>query len=220
MALLTVEELETYAPEVAGATSIDILVAQTAIEAWLGFPIEQTQRIEILQLTARSKTTQLSYHPIADTPAPVIEVRQGNERDRLDRQSVMTDWFTLQAGDYILDATGLISLNTLNSSVSFGFNLISATDLRATYTAGLDFTQDTPEIKALKAATGQIITYQASDHFKSGVIELDIKNQFRQKWTFGGGGSGGSGMTGAGQTPGALFRPFQKYKSRNAILAG
>ncbi|ESA39095.1 hypothetical protein N836_28890 [Leptolyngbya sp. Heron Island J] len=219
MALLTVEELETYAPEVTGATSIDILVAQTAIEAWLGFSIEQTQRIEILQLTVRSKTTQLSYHPIADTPAPVIEVRQGNERDRLDRQSVVTDWLTLQAGDYVLDATGLISLNTLNSSVSFGFNLISATDLRATYTAGLDFTQDTPEINALKAATGQIIAYQASDHFKSGVIELDIKNQFRQKWASGS-GSGGSGMSGAGRTPETLFRPFQKYKPRSGILAG
>ena len=217
MAILTTEELATYAPGVTGGTDIDILVAQTAIEGRLGFPIELSERVEILTLTARSKTTQLSYHPIADTPAPVLEIRQGNERDRLDRQSVLTDWVTLQEGDYVLDATGLISLNILNSSVSFSFNLISATELRATYTAGLDFTQDNPEINALKAATGQIITYQNSDQFKSGITEIDIKDQVRKKWTSSG---GGSGVSVAGQTPESFFRPFQKYKPRSAILAG
>ncbi|MEO0432398.1 MAG: hypothetical protein AAF151_11950 [Cyanobacteria bacterium J06656_5] len=216
MAILTTEELAAYAPGVTGGTDIDILVAQTAIESWLGFPIELSERVEILKLTARSKTTQLSYHPIADTPAPVIEIRQGNERDRLDRQSVVIDWVALQSGDYVLDATGLISLNILNSSVSFGFNLISATELRATYTAGLDFTQDNPEINALKAATGQIITYQNSDQFKSGITEIDIKDQVRKKWTSSG---GGSGVSAAGQTPESFFRPFQKYKPRSAILA-
>lgn len=216
MAILTVGELATYAPGVSGGTEVDILNAQTAIEAWLGFPIEQAERIEILQLTARSKTTQLSYHPIASSPDPVIEARQGNDRDRLDRQSVVTDWFTLQAGDYILDSTGLISLNILNSSVSFGFNLSYSTDLRATYTAGLDFTQDTPEIKALKAATGQIISYQTSEQFKTGAQEVEIKNQYRRKWASGNGNNGGT----AGQTPDAFFVPFQKYKPRSAILAG
>ncbi|EKU98116.1 hypothetical protein Lepto7375DRAFT_7377 [Leptolyngbya sp. PCC 7375] len=217
MAILTTQELATYAPTVANATEVDILIAQAAIESWLGFPIEQQERIEILQLTTRSKTTQLSYYPITETPAPVIEVRQGNERDRFDRQSVVTDWFTLEAGDYILDATGLLSLNILNSAVSFGFNLIKATDLRATYTAGLDFTQDTPEIKALKAATGQILTYQASDRFKSGITEIRVDNQFQKKW---GSSSGSNGMSAAGQTPELFFRPFQKYKPRSGILAG
>lgn len=214
MAILDENELCTYAPN-ADANEASILVAQVSIEAWLGFPIEQAERVEILQLTDRSKTTQLSYHPIADTPAPVIEVRQGNERDRLDRQSVVTDWFTLQAGDYILDDTGQISLNVLNSAVSFGFNLINSTELRATYTAGLDFTQDTAEINALKAATGQIITYQASPVFSSGLIEKRIDNHITKKYA-----SSGTSALAAGQTPDALFRAFQKYKPRSMILAG
>ena len=216
MAILDTSELSTYAPSASSAGVLGILNAQAAIESWLGFPIELSERVEILKLTTRSKTTQLSYHPIADTPAPVIEIRQGNERDRLDRQSVVTNWIALQAGDYVLDATGLISLNILSSSVSFGFNLISATELRATYTAGLDFTQDNPEINAFKAATGQIITYQNSDQFKSGITEIDIKDQVRKKWNSSG---GGSGVSAAGQTPKSFFRPFKKYKPRSAILA-
>ena len=217
MAILTTQELTTYAPTVAGGTEVNILIAQAAIEAWLGFPIEQAERVEILPLTARSKTTQLSYHPIADTPVPVIEIRQGNERDRLDRQSGVTDWVTLQSGDYVLDATGLLSLNIVNSAVSFGVTSINATDLRATYTAGLDFTQDTPEIKALKAATGQIITYQDSDHFKTGVTELRVDKQFQKKWAT---NSSSNGVSAAGQVPELFFRPFQKYKPRSGILAG
>ena len=217
MAILTTAELATYAPEVDGANVLNILNAQAAIESWVGFSIELSERVEILQLTARSKTTQLSYHPIADTPAPVVEVRQGNERDRLDRQSVVTDWYTLEVGDYVLDSTGLLSLNTINSAIAFGFRVADITEARATYTAGLDFSQDTSEINQLKAAAGLIITYQSSPSFSSNVTEIDVDDQFREKYASASGG--GNGVT-PGKVPEVFFRPFQKYKPRSAILVG
>ena len=216
MAILTTSELATYAPGVTGGTDVDIMIAQSAIDAWLGYPIEQAERVEILSLTARSKTVQLSYHPIASSPVAVIEVRQGNARDRLDRQSVVTDWHALASGDYVLDATGLISLNILNSAVTFGFTLDSVTQIRATYTAGLDFTQDNTEINALKAAVGQIITYQKnSPQFTTGIRRLRVDNQFDKEFS-----SSGNAEMLPGQTPEALFKPFQTYKLRSIILAG
>lgn len=218
MAILDVSELSTYAPSVTSGSVVDILVAQAAIEAWLGFPVEQSERVEILQLTSRSKRAQLSYHPVSTTPNPVIEIRQGGSRDRLDRQPETTDWISVEANDYVLDATGLISLSTSISFARLGFACINATELRATYTAGLDFTQNNPEINALKAATGQIITYQSSRRFKSGVSEVEVKNQFRQKWSAG--TSNSSGSSAAGSTPESFFLPFQKYKPRSVILAG
>lgn len=212
MAFLTEDDLCTYAPS-ADVDDSSIIFAQATIEAWLGYPLEQAERVEILKLTTRSKTAQLSYWPIASTPTPVIEVRQGNERDRLDRQSVVTDWFTLATSDYILDDTGKLSLNILNSAVTFGFNLNYSTEVRATYTAGVDFSQDTAEVNALKAATGAVITYQTSPNFSTGVSEIDIDNHIRKKYS----GSGSSALP-AGQTPEILFRAFQKYKPRSMVL--
>lgn len=218
MAILTTNELPTYAPGIRRGNDADILIAQVAIEAWLGFSIEQQERVEILSLTDRSKTAQLSYHPIATTPAPVIEVRQGNERDRLDRQSAVTDWATLQAGDYVLDATGLLSLNTVSSAISFGFRVAASTEARATYTAGINFTQNTAEVNALKAAIGQIITYQKTSlQFATGIKKVRIQDQVEKEYF--GGGSGDNALT-PGQTPETLFRAFQKYKPRSAILVG
>ncbi|NEQ52173.1 MAG: hypothetical protein F6K11_18870 [Leptolyngbya sp. SIO3F4] len=215
MAILDESDLYTYVSN-ADADEASIFLAQSTIEAWLGFPIEKAERIEILQLTTRSKTAQLSYVPIASSPIPVLEVRQGNERDRLDRQSVVTDWVTLQSGDYVLDPTGLISLNTRNSTVSFGLTPNHSTELRATYTAGLDFSQDTAEINALKAAAGRIITYQCSSNFNTGVIEVEIKNQSRKRWA-------SNSLNQAESTngvPNSFFSAFQKYKPRTIILAG
>lgn len=214
MSFLQESEISQYAPN-SGASMVNILIAQAAIEAWLGYSLESQERQEILKLTKKSKTAQLSYIPVASTPTPIFEIREGNTRDRFDRDISLTEWDTLQSDDYVLDSTGLISLNTINTALAFGHSCGQPSYLRATYTSGLEFTQDTDEINALKAATGQVISYQMTPSFTGGVREIQVNEQYRKRYS-----DGGSSSLPPGQTPEALFRAFQKYKPRSAILVG
>jgi hypothetical protein len=209
MSFIDSTELVVYAPDAAYSSgALAVLTAQAAIDAYLGYSLEQAARVEILKLTRKSRTAQLSFWPIASTPTPTFEVREGNLNDRFSREIPLTDWYTLNAGDYVLDDTGLITVNTVDTSLVFGRGVGQSNYLRATYTAGLDFTTDTAEINALKAMAGQIVTY--------GISEYQAVDDLRIKYGQSGGGSGAQ----AGQVPEVFFRPLNKYKPRAGALFG
>lgn len=212
MPWLSTTELETYAPSAASGGLTAILNAQSAITAYLGYDLTQSQRVEILKPTRRTQTVHLSYRPIQSTPTPVIEVREGNDVDSLSRVMQLSDWYQLQDGDFVLDSTGLLSLNT--SNVSLGFDRISGdiTYVRATYTAGIDFSGTSDEVLMLKAAIGQVATYQTSGRYQQGLIQVDIPFAHDLRWSDRGPESGGIPM--------GLLAPFTKYKPMaNAVFA-
>jgi hypothetical protein len=213
MAMMTASELATYAPTFTGdGGAVAILNAQTSIESMLGYDLEQQERIEILKLTRKSRTAQLSFYPIAASPTPVFEVREGNINDSFDREIPLTDWYTLASTEYVLDSTGLITLNVTDTSLLFGRGTGKPNYLRATYTAGLDFTANTTEIQKLKASLGQIVTYQQSQAFTQGLTEVDIDGSYKVKW-----GTGRQSPI-AGNVPEQLFGSFKRYQQRNLLL--
>lgn len=214
MVWLSTAELDTYAPSASSGGLTSILAAQAAVTAFLGFDLERSARVEILKPTRKTQTVHLSYTPIADDPVPVIEVREGNTVDAFNRASQLSDWYTLQTGDFVLDSTGLLSLNT--SNVSLGFDRLSGdiSYVRASYTAGIDFSASDTEIQMLKAALGQVITYQSSERYQQGIRSIDIDGVHEITWdTSASAASGGS-------IPAGLLGPFMKYKAvSNAIFA-
>ena len=89
-----------------------------------------------------------------------------------------------------------------------------AIEVEATYTGGLDFTQSTAEINQLKYALGQIIAYQQSDFYKSGLQQIDFKNEIRLQYAVSSGSGGGAVV---GQVPDSLLQPFKKYRPRGSF---
>lgn len=214
MTILLASELSVYAPGANVSGELPILIAQNALQSFLGWDIELQSRIEILDLTANTRTAQFSYWPLKlASPTPVVEVREGNTLDGYGRAIPLTEWYTLAAGDYNLDATGLLTLNTSDTSLIFGRLAGQSSAVRATYTAGLDFSATTLEIKMLKAALGQIIQYQQSPSYTSGVQEIDIFRKIRTKLASGFQQNNGS-LT---RIPPDLFAPFQRYRPRGAF---
>lgn len=226
MALLTADELSTYAP----GLSVDnpgaaIAQAQSAVEGPMGAnrPLEKQSFTEILRLSSvRLQTVYLTYAPIDTSTIPTIRVRSGNTLNRYNRTLPLSDWTTLNADDYTLDVTGRLNLNiTGRSYFGTGFNSGYLTtqrvsiEIEATYTGGLDFTQSTAEINQLKYALGQIIAYQQSDFYKSGLQQIDIKNEIRLQYAVAS-GSGGGGAA-VGQVPGSLLQLFKKYRPRGSF---
>lgn len=211
MAWMQEHELFAYAPTVERRSEVVILVAQGAVINYLGFDLELSQRVEILNLTNKTSTTQLSYHPIADSPAPVIEVREGNITDSFKREVPLTEWNTLQTGDYVLDSTGLLSLNISDTSLTFKRTFGKVNQVRATYAAGLDFAAETTEIKLLKTALGQIISYQESSFYQQGIQEIDIDGFHQVRYA-----TSNTGQS--GQVPEPFLKPFSRYASRGGLM--
>jgi hypothetical protein len=166
MAILTLTDRALYFPDcpVSGAALVAAIArAQMTAESAKGCnrPLELQPYTETKKLNVATQTCKLSRVPIAISPLPVIEARQGKIKDGFGRHLPVGDWITLDAAGYELDLqTGLLSLN-VSSDRGFSTGLGQLlTEIKATYTTGFDFTIDTPQVQDIKAAVAAILLYQ------------------------------------------------------------
>ena len=223
MAILTPADLLTYAPSVPAALALGaISQAQATAEGPAGAnrPLEKQVFTEILRVSSvRLQSLYLTRLPIDFEAAITIQVRTGNVLQSYGRPMPLGNWQTLTSDQYNLDPTGQLSLNigTSNFYGAYGFyggrsqSRIS-TEVQATYTTGLDFSGSSAEVVALKYALGQVIEFQNSAAFKTGVTEIDLfrrtKVKFQLPETIGNSSS---------RTPADLLFPFKKYQPRSTF---
>ncbi|MBE9178603.1 hypothetical protein IQ268_08530 [Oculatella sp. LEGE 06141] len=115
-------------------------------------PLELQGHVEVKQLHITAQSCYLSRIPIAELPEPKIEARCGGHKDGFGRLYPISAWQVVPVDGYDLDyGTGRLQL---------AGGLAIATEIRATYTAGFDFAEDTPQTRNIKAAVAAILVYQ------------------------------------------------------------
>lgn len=223
MAILTPADLTTFAPGVSIASALGaISQAQVTAEGPAGAnrPLEKQAFTEILKVSSvRLQSLYLTRLPIDFGATITIQVRMGNVLQSYGRPVALGNWQTLSSDQYNLDPTGQLSLNIGASNFvgSSGFyrgrsqSRIS-TEVRATYTTGLDFSESSAEITALKYALGHVITFQSSLGFNSGVSEIDIFRKIKTKFLTPEGNSNSSS-----RTPADLLFPFKRFQPRSTF---
>jgi hypothetical protein len=223
VAILAPADLATFAPGVSVATATAaISQAQATVEGPAGAnrPLEKQVFTEILNVSSiRLQALYLTRLPIDFGSAITIEVRAGNVLQSYGRPASLGAWQTLTADQYNLDTTGQLSLNIGISGFtgSRGFYRGRSqggisTEVRATYTTGLDFSGSSSEITALKYALGQIIVFQNSKAFKSGVSEIDLFRRVKTKFQL-----PEASSNSLSRTPADLLFPFKKYQPRSGF---
>lgn len=160
MALLTVDDKLTYFPTVTqtGVALTGLMtLAQALCESSYGANrlLELQEIKEIISVNPMYGVGVLSHYPIALSPVLVVEALSGNPIGGSFGRIALGDWAVL-LDSYRLDAeTGELWLSDRTDKI------------RATYTAGYNFTGTTPDIQKIKAIAGQVLTYFAN--YKVGV---------------------------------------------------
>lgn len=213
MAILTENDEGTW---FTSSLTGDALVAaiaylQLAMEGPSGAnrPLEVTSFTETLPVNVQLQTVRLSYLPVLSSPAPVFQIRTGNYLNRLYNPVSLSNWQTLQSGQYVFDQlTGQISLNF--SLPSFGRAASPATELKATYSSGYNFSSKTDkDVLALKAIAGKILEYQQSTAAQ-GIKEIDVDGEVKVAYA-----TPSQGLNAiAGSIPEGFLLQLRKYRPR------
>lgn len=172
MAILTAADLTELAPGIdqsqAGAIAGLLLRVQEWCEGSLGAgrPLELNQFTDIIPVAwTAAQYAQVPNVPIQATPTPVLEVRQGGPNA----------WNPLTESAYDLNlVNGQIELSLLTTGdLSYGFsdlhyannfNSTHTTEIRATYTAGWDFSADfsastDPVVRGIKSIAAELALF-------------------------------------------------------------
>lgn len=155
MSILTPADQSVWFPEVqisGNALVAAIRRAQLTAESAKGAnrPLERHQIKEVKRVYEGG--CNLSRIPIALIPLPLIEIRYGGYIDGWRRGITLTEWETISAEEYALDTeSGRLTL--LNHE---------AIEVRATYTAGFDFSENSQAVNEIKAAVAAILVYQTA----------------------------------------------------------
>lgn len=161
MAILVPSEKDIYFPHVnlvGDALTGAIRRAQMVAEGYWGAnrPLELTSFTEIKSLSHNYQTAQLTYVPVKTTPVPTVEVRLGKFTDGFGRSFAPNEWTAIAATEWQLEYDiGEFFLKSQNQ-------LYRSTEIKVSYTAGFDFSIDSPEIREIKAAVGGILSYLES----------------------------------------------------------
>ena len=203
MAILTADDAAIYFPSLGlSGDALDgaLLAAQRLAESikGAGRSLELTAYTEIKKVNRNLQTVQLSYWPIAASPAPTIETRYANITDRHHRGSGTGKWYAREADTYILDATGKLNL--------------AVTEVRATYTAGFDFTDDNYTVQQIKSAVAAIALQQNADLYRSGIEESEVVDKVRVRFSSGATKSEDFSMNGLGYRDALQY--LQKFRPR------
>lgn len=207
--ILTEADKAIYFPDIAlsGPTLLGAIYRACAIAEstqGAGRPLEQQSHTEILRVNRLLQTCTLTRSPITSIPTPTIEARTGNFRDGYGRPVPLMPWALLSEDDSVLDyETGLVSLSRYTAAY-FGRLGTPATEVRATYTTGFDFTVSSPEVRAIKSAVAEILRFQNSPNHK-GLGEVRVEGEYSIRYT----------ATTPGQVPDALLLPLRKYRPRS-----
>lgn len=152
--ILTPEDESIYFPGIGltGDTLIGCLArAQAFVESYLGCgrPIERRQYVEVITFDQGRfipvndpLIAVLRYYPVVSA---IVEGRRANVLDGFQRRIWATpDWLLVDPERYELDPGGRLVVYANYS------------ELRITYNAGFDFTQDSPEVREIKAIAGML----------------------------------------------------------------
>ncbi|MGL4947082.1 MAG: hypothetical protein ACRC4X_05390 [Cetobacterium sp.] len=120
-------------------------------------PLELQSVTQKIKINRVYQNARLPYWPIADLPAPIVKVRHGQPANRWGRFHGVTPWYFLDDPQYWIEENGKIHLH-ISHNFSWGHEVGSSnvTELEVTYTAGFDFTQDTPDVRLIKAVVGNL----------------------------------------------------------------
>lgn len=190
-----------------------IVSAQRMAESALGAgrPLETTEFSQILPVAKVMQTAQLSYWPIADTPTPVIEIRQATTTI-YGRSQGTSDWYTLDESQYILDDTGKLHLN--RGHAGSGFNrsaTFTADEVRATYTSGFDFSVSSYEVEQIKNAVLAIALAQTSQQYQNNVSRITVNDEVTVQY-------GSTSDTSGGTSPLAILSNPAGLSLKEAML--
>ena len=218
MAILTADDAAIYFPSLGlSGDALDgaLLAAQRLAESikGAGRSLELTAYTEIKKVNRNLQTVQLSYWPIAASPAPTIETRYANITDRHHRGSGTGKWYAREADTYILDATGKLNLAVTEADEDFQrLGAFHATEVRATYTAGFDFTDDNYTVQQIKSAVAAIALQQNADLYRSGIEESEVVDKVRVRFSSGATKSEDFSMNGLGYRDALQY--LQKFRPR------
>lgn len=208
--ILTPCDLAKYAPSVRleGEALTGLLeYLQTIVESDAGAnrSLEITEHTEKITLNFKLQNFWLSYFPLVTPPEPLIKVRMANAQDSFRRGISAFDWIVLNNEQYQIDFDSQVHLQPSAIAQSYGWGRqFIFTEAQVTYSAGIDFTQDTAEVRSLKAACGQILTYMTNNQAYLGISAVNIVGEHSVQYN----------VTKAGEIPSSLLTPFKKYKIR------
>lgn len=199
MALLTSDDKLTYFPTVSQTdTALTGLMtlAQALCESSYGAnrSLELQEIKEIVSVNPMYGVAVLSHYPIASLV--VVEALTGNSVGGSFGRIALGDWAVLP-DSYRLDAeTGELWLSDRTDKI------------RATYTAGYNFTGTTPDIQKIKAIAGQVLTYFAN--YKVG-LDSYLNNPSGDQ------GVESYNLVRPDQYLAALLLPLRKYMARRSF---
>ena len=197
MTILTASDRDTYFPDVSleGRSLTGLLRrAQMLAESSQGAnrPLELQSYTEVIRLNLEVQQCQLSRSPIAETPTPTIEIRSTNTKDQWGRSHGVSSWYPLSAQDYVLDSNGELHLTWVQ-----GWR---ATEVKATYTTGFDFDEESFEIEEIKSVVGAIASFL--DHpIGKGIARDESAGVIFQQLEL-------------GKVPESYLLPLRKYRPR------
>jgi len=181
-----------------------IAMAQLFAEGFYGAnrALELQSFTEILTLN-KSGVVRLTNIPV--TQIDSLETRETTS-NILD--PILTDWVLTATDQFVLDYNGQLSLrytnNHFESSRKCQHEYVY--QIRVTYSAGIDFSQTTPEISKLKYALGDLVDFILTPEF-SGITRVQKHQDFEYEY--------GKRSTSLGNLPEYLLLPFQNYRIRS-----
>jgi len=193
--ILEYSDLTTYAPNLV-VTEEEILpqlyYVQMLIENEANRNLEVTEYIEKLPLSSKFQNCQLTFSPIINPPVPVVQARLANVETTLYQGYPPTDWLTIDPANYLIDSDRMLSLKGGISSESIYLPVAAYhahrqyfTEVQVTYSAGIDFSLATQEVKIIKSAAASLLNYIRSVQFQ-GVEMIQVPfDEFRVKFTAG-----------------------------------
>lgn len=210
MAILTEAELAIYAPSVSltgDAFDGAIAYTQMVMESPMGAnrPLGLTEFTEIVRINQRLSTAYPSYFPIAASPAITVEVRIANQVNMYHRGSGVGEWIALGSDAFTLNENGRIDLDLAVIAFLRRQNFYRNNEARLIYTAGFDFSEATPEVAAIKAIAGQILTYQQSPAF-TGIKRQKVDKEYEVEF--------GAQSQQAGAIPPSYLSMLARYRPR------
>lgn len=222
--IIEATELTSFAPTVTltePALSAAIALAQAQLEGIRGAnrKLEQKQYTSIYRLNIGSQTFRIQEFPLADITS--LQGRIANVRNRYGNHTSLGDWIDIDTENYNVDLEDrLVTINRgfFQSFYSgFGSNFSSRnnqiyTEVKATYTAGFDFTDNTnTDVLAIKAALAQVLTYQQQSPINSGVSTEKIDDEYSVSYRASSGGSSDRVGAGIGQVPDGMLETMKQY---------
>jgi hypothetical protein len=209
--LLSLSEIESYAPELVGkVTTADLLALDALIASpeLCGRSLAITPYTEIRSLNKAYQSVYLSYMPVLPSPAISVWSRTANAFDPYGVPvAPATEWVALQSSEFGIDYTyGKIELFQ-----QFG------TQIKVSYSAGFDLSAATSQIQRIKAMAAVLLSWMSGTQGKSGIASQSVSGWYSVSYA---GASNSANVMGrspslSGGMPEFALKFFRKFRPRD-----